>query len=833
MQGPDEVAVPPAVSSRLSTREMDARIAVVELPGRDAAKTVQTQEPAPMPASVLATLETIAQYSLDGGPRDLETTRTDQSRFPPQPTTIGGNTGNFGQSNTHHSPVLSQRVEESSGMDSQQLPFVVRPRKDSLGNLASQNARAIPTFTAGTRQRGLTTSYARGQGRPLESTIPLRPSASSSDFKSYHHTGPNSRAMNPPPRRHPSHRGQRLHSSSQSDLRRDYFLAYDPGVDGQQVRTSYKSAVTAWSSSTSTGRSSVMTGDTSVSESTALGSNSMDHHEGGMSVDEAIGMYERGFHDDDVSDHEPDGISKNPRYPQRVDQQNVMRSPAVDSTMTEGSNAENFADENARSSCDGHAADLGDEKVSSPENGHAVPSVEEKRPRPRHPPPLGSFPVPSRMASERDRYGFRQESQYVSSSQYSHWNAGYTEYLERRRKKWIALLQEQNLPTDQPVRFPRRSAKVKRFVRKGIPPDWRGAAWFWYAGGHMELGRNAGLYDRLVNQAEKGEVQRNDRELIERDLHRTFPDNIRFKPDPTASSGAAGNAGGDDHRWTSGGSGGGINDDEEEEETATIRSLRRVLQAFSIHNPKIGYCQSLNFLVGLLLLFLDEEKAFWMVNIITRVYLPGTHEVNLEGANVDLAVLMTSIRESMPHIWAKVGGELDGSPSSSSTSSSSSFSRRGGRIPPTGTAAPRGWRGGGRNNEITPSTSPRLPPVFLCATAWFMSCFIGTLPTETVLRVWDSFFYEGSKTLFRIALAIFKVGEAEIRAVHDPMEIFQVVQTIPRRLVDANALLEACYKRRNGFGHLSQETIDQRRKKWRVVYARDRADGGCGGGGTV
>ena len=102
---------------------------------------------------------------------------------------------------------------------------------------------------------------------------------------------------------------------------------------------------------------------------------------------------------------------------------------------------------------------------------------------------------------------------------------------------------------------------------------------------------------------------------------------------------------------------------------------------------------------------------------------------------------------------------------------------------------------------------------------------------ETTLRVWDSFFYEGSKTLFRIALAIFKVGEAEIRAVNDPMEIFQVVQTIPRRLIDASALMEACFRRRNGFGHLSQDTIEARRAERRAGYAAERAM--AGGSGEV
>jgi hypothetical protein len=36
---------------------------------------------------------------------------------------------------------------------------------------------------------------------------------------------------------------------------------------------------------------------------------------------------------------------------------------------------------------------------------------------------------------------------------------------------------------------------------------------------------------------------------------------------------------------------------------------------------------SLNFITGMLLLFLPEEKAFWMLHIIAADYLPGTHEI--------------------------------------------------------------------------------------------------------------------------------------------------------------------------------------------------------------
>ena len=239
----------------------------------------------------------------------------------------------------------------------------------------------------------------------------------------------------------------------------------------------------------------------------------------------------------------------------------------------------------------------------------------------------------------------------------------------------------------------------------------------------------------------------------------TFPDNIRFKPLGSNHS------------------------KDPAPETPIVSALRRVLSAFAILHPTIGYCQSLNFIAGLLLLFLDEdeEKAFVLLNIVTSQHLPGTHGVALEGANVDIAVLMSCIKDSLPTIWSKIddkGGALGSDPSSS-------------------------------------GAALRLPTVSLATTAWFMSLFVGTLPIESVLRVWDCLFFEGSKTLFRIALAIFKFGAPQIMAITDPMEIFQVVQTIPRRMLDVNALMEVCFRRRGGFGGISQGLIEHRREERR------------------
>jgi hypothetical protein len=113
-------------------------------------------------------------------------------------------------------------------------------------------------------------------------------------------------------------------------------------------------------------------------------------------------------------------------------------------------------------------------------------------------------------------------------------------------------------------------------------------------------------------------------------------------------------------------------------------------------------------------------------------------------------------------------------------------------------------------------------------TSWFMSCFVSSLPIEAVVRVWDTLFYEGSKALFRIGLAVLKLGEQEIRAIKDPMEVSQVVQSVPRKLLDVNALVDICYKRRGGFGGLSQDTIERRRRERREVFRKEKEkkDGG-------
>ncbi|KND89509.1 GTPase-activating protein gyp3 [Tolypocladium ophioglossoides CBS 100239] len=631
-----------------------------------------------------------------------------------------------------------------------------------------------------------------------------------------------------------------------------------PWMAGDELRSSFRSQLTTSTTlgTALTERSSVLTKGSSVT--------SLDANPDEPSLEDVMGMYEKGFADDEDDDENEvvgaigagdsdgffgphtvtatllaggPGVEGNAALPEtdltspfptarstldaEIRQSRmIFTSPAFTSSVPAISGDADLSTTEKRDSgksLDSEPSVTSDPtattgtktiitSITSPPSASASPSPSpcpSTSPSPSPAPPMAEEPEDP---GSRDRYGFKKQSQLVTREQYDAWNKGYSLYLARRRKKWVAYLKDCALMTDRPIRFPSANAKTKRFVRKGIPPDWRGAAWFYYAGGPAILAKHSGLYEKLLHKQAK-EI---DVEAIERDLHRTFPDNIQFKPsasfETALSSGRASQS-----TMT------GSTSDESslpgpvgaEGEPPIITSMRRVLHAFSVYNPRIGYCQSLNFLAGLLLLFVEtEEQCFWLLNVITIIYLPGTHEMNLEGSKVDLGVLMTELRDTMPAVWDKIGGELEGNPNPRPSTSKS-------------IRKPMPML---RRRELPNLSTERLPPITLCMTAWFMSCYIGTLPIETTLRVWDVFFYEGSKTLFRIALVIFKSGESEIKAVSDPMEMFGVVQSLPRRMLDANALMEACFKRRNGFGHLSQGAIDDRRQERREKAQQERTE---------
>jgi hypothetical protein len=87
---------------------------------------------------------------------------------------------------------------------------------------------------------------------------------------------------------------------------------------------------------------------------------------------------------------------------------------------------------------------------------------------------------------------------------------------------------------------------------------------------------------------------------------------------------------------------------------AGTEGLRRVLRAYALHNPEVGYCQSLNFVAGMMLLFLQEEDAFWLLaTIIENLLPPEYYTKSMLGAYVDQWMKEgPAHRRYCPHPWA-------------------------------------------------------------------------------------------------------------------------------------------------------------------------------------
>ncbi|XP_071464641.1 TBC1 domain family member 2B isoform X2 [Marmota flaviventris] len=133
------------------------------------------------------------------------------------------------------------------------------------------------------------------------------------------------------------------------------------------------------------------------------------------------------------------------------------------------------------------------------------------------------------------------------------------------------------------------SPELKNLIRAGIPHEHRSKVWKWCVDLHTRKFKDSaepGYFQTLLQKAL--EKQNPASKQIELDLLRTLPNNKHYSC-PTSEG---------------------------------IQKLRNVLLAFSWRNPDIGYCQGLNRLVAVALLYLEQEDAFWCLVTIVEVFMP-------------------------------------------------------------------------------------------------------------------------------------------------------------------------------------------------------------------
>ncbi|XP_017274985.1 TBC1 domain family member 10A [Kryptolebias marmoratus] len=156
------------------------------------------------------------------------------------------------------------------------------------------------------------------------------------------------------------------------------------------------------------------------------------------------------------------------------------------------------------------------------------------------------------------------------------------------------------------------------------------------------------------------------------------------------------------------------------------QDLFRILKAYTIYRPDEGYCQAQAPVAAVLLMHMPAEQAFWCLVQICEKYLPGYYSAGLEAIQLDGEIFFSLLRRTCPMAYRHL-----------------------------------------KKFKIDP---------ILYMTEWFMCIFSRTLPWSSVLRVWDMFFCEGVKIVFRVGLVLLKqmLGSVdklrELQGMYETME---------------------------------------------------------------
>lgn len=171
------------------------------------------------------------------------------------------------------------------------------------------------------------------------------------------------------------------------------------------------------------------------------------------------------------------------------------------------------------------------------------------------------------------------------------------------------------------------------------------------------------------------------------------------------------------------------------------KDLFDILKAYAEYDTETGYCQAMAPVAAVLLMHMTAEEAFWCLVKICESYIPGYYKPKLEAVKLDGAIFGGLLEKTAPHIAKHM-----------------------------------------EKHHIDP---------LMYMTEWFMCLLARNLPFATVLRVWDMFFCEGPKVLFRTTLAMMKsaLTPRDLQRCPGLFETNQRLRNLPKNLMQEDSLI--------------------------------------------
>jgi hypothetical protein len=174
------------------------------------------------------------------------------------------------------------------------------------------------------------------------------------------------------------------------------------------------------------------------------------------------------------------------------------------------------------------------------------------------------------------------------------------------------------------------------------------------------------------------------------------------------------------------------------------KALFNILKAYSLYDEAVGYCQGLSFVAALLLMKVPEEQAFYILARLMRGHdLRSIYTEDMRGVQLRMFQMNKLVQQLFPAMYKHMEGL-----------------------------------------EVK---------VSLVLIPWFMTAFCYQLPLTVAFRVMDIMLLEGIPALFRIALSILLMCEADVMSQDEQgiMEYFR--SDLRSKFSDPQQLMNIAY----------------------------------------